>query len=306
MLPPERPSSASWRTLLRVNAALTKPLFDAIAASDLEGVKRALDAGASADAHHSYRVYERFEEPREQEESALVLALRCTTDEIAIELVVRGANVDEGGGAFPVVVAVEQGHLGALAAMLARSPLPSSLAAGLLTAASYGRSELGMRILEAGAEPSTRALCRACSGGADALVLRLLDAGIDVNATDSGTSPLASAAWRGNVALVAALIERGADLGRHGGDALLMAANAGRYEVVAALLARGVPADAPRPDGWTALMTAAWQDHAPVARLLLEAGASPDHQDLGGKSVLDWARESRGRLVVALLEDWSR
>jgi ankyrin repeat protein len=289
-----------------MNAALAKPLFDAISASDLEGVRRALDAGASANARHAYTVYERFEEPREQEESALVLALRCTTDEIAIELVARGANVDEGGSACPVVVAVEQGHLGALAAMLARSPLPSSLAAGLLTAASYGRSELGMRILEAGGEPSARALCLACSGGADTLVLRLLDARIDVNATDSGTSALASAAWSGNVALVGTLIERGADLVRHGGDALLMAANAGRSEVVATLLARGVPADAPRPDGWTALMTAAWQDHAPVARLLLEAGASPDHHDLGGKSVLDWARESRGRLVVALLEEWRR
>ena len=52
--------------------------------------------------------------------------------------------------------------------------------------------------------------------------------------------------------------------------------------------------------------TAAWQDQPEVARLLLEAGANRDHRDASGKAVIDWARESRQRSVVALLEEWRR
>jgi hypothetical protein len=107
----------------------------------------------------------------------------CKTDDIALELVARGASVDDGCSACPVVVAVEQGHARALTVMLARPPSPSSLAAGLCVAASRGSSELGTQILDAGAEP----------------------------ATDAGTSPLASAGWSGNVALVRTLVGRGAD-----------------------------------------------------------------------------------------------
>lgn len=228
------------------STTLTGELFGAIAAGDVERVRRAIAAGASPDACQSYVVHEKFGDQFEVQQTALVAALDGGHEQVAIELVSLGA------------------------------------------------------------EPTVSAVCRACSRGAQALVMRMLDAGADVNAALSGASPLVQAAWGGHLALVHALIARGASLALQGGAALSSAANAGRAEVVAALLALGVPADVPDSHGWTALMTAAWQDHPGVARLLLDAGANRDHRDARGKAVLDWARESRQESVVALLEGWRR
>jgi ankyrin repeat protein len=287
-------------------AAVTTELFDAIAAGDVERVRRAVAAGASPDARHSYTMHERFEEPYEVQETALFAALNWKRLEVALELLALGANPHEGGNGYPLVVAVERGLGAAVAAILARSPAKDALAQGLLAAATGGSSELGAQIIDAGAEPTVRALCLACSRGAQALALRVLDAGVDVNALDGGSSPLTQAAWSGNVELVHALVARGANLARDGGQALFSAANAGRTEALAALLAYGVPADVPDAHGWTALMTAAWQDQPEVARVLLHAGANREHRDARGRTVLDWARESRQRSVVALLEGWQR
>jgi ankyrin repeat protein len=228
------------------SAALTGELFAAIAASDVERVKRAIAAGASPDARQSYVVHEKFGDHFEVQETALDAALTGGREQVVIELIALGA------------------------------------------------------------EPTVSTLCRACSLGSQALVLRMLDAGADVNAMLGGASPLAQAAWGGHLALVHALIARGASLALQGASALSNAANAGRAEVVAALLALGVPADVPDAHGWTALMTAAWQDQPEVARLLLDAGANRDHRDARGRAAIDWARESRQRSVVALLEEWRR
>ena len=297
-------TEAHERKHLTLDAA-TKELLNAIGASDLPRVREAINAGASVNARISFTVHERFEAPREVEETALLVALRCKTDEIALELLAQGADPHDGGDGDPLVAAVEQGHSRALAAILARPPPPEALAAGLLAAALRGDAELGVQILDAGAEPTVRALCLACSRGAQSLVECLLDRGVDVNAVDGRATPLTQAAWGGDVALVEALLARGADLARDGGPALFSAANAGKDAVVAALLAHGVPADVPNADGWTALMAAAWQDQLDVARRLLAAGANPDHRDARGKSVLEWARESQKRAVVELLESAS-
>ncbi len=255
-------------------AALTGELFDAIAAGDVERVKRAIAAGVSPDAGRSFMVHERFE-TYEVHETALVAALRFKQQQAAITLLALGASPHPAGGDCPLDLAI---------------------AADLDVAAGA--------ILDAGAEATVGGLCLACARGAELLALRMLDAGLDVNATLAGASPLSQAAWGGHLALVHALIARGASVTLQGVQALFKAANAGRAEVVAALLTSGVPVDVPDAHGWTALMTAAWQDQPEVARILLRAGANRDHRDASGKSVLDWARQSRQRSVVALLEQW--
>jgi ankyrin repeat protein len=280
----------------------TKELFDAIAANDVARVRQAVSAGASPDARHSYTMQERFEEPFEVQETALYAALNWKREEAALELLALGANPNEGGNGHPLAIAVERGLAAAVTAILAHSPSVAALTAGLQAVAASGSVELGVQILAAGAKPTARTLCTACARGAHALALLVLDAGVDVNALDGASIPLVQAAWNGDVGLVRALIGRGADLGRHGGEALSHAANAGRVEMVTTLLALGVPADRPNDYGWTPLMTAAWQDQVEIASLLLAAGANPDHRDTRGKSVLDWAKESPKRRVVPLLE----
>jgi ankyrin repeat protein len=282
----------------------TKELFDAVAANDVERIRRAVAAGASPDARHSYTMHERFEEPYEVVETALYAALNWKKEGAALELLALGASPDNGGAQPPLPIAVERGLAAAVKALLERSPKPEALVAALQAAAASGNDEIAGQLLAAGATPTTRALCTACGGGARDLAIRLLDAGVDARSTDGPTIPLVQAAWSGNVGLVQTLLERGADLARDGGEALFHAANAGRRDMVAALLALGVPPDQPNHYAWTPLMTAAWQDQPEVARLLLAAGANPAHRDGSGKSVLDWARESRQRLVVPVLEGW--
>jgi hypothetical protein len=64
-------------------AAVTKELFDAIAAGDVERVRRAVAAGASPDARHWYTMHERFEEPHDVQETALFAALNWKRPESA-------------------------------------------------------------------------------------------------------------------------------------------------------------------------------------------------------------------------------
>jgi hypothetical protein len=248
---------------------------------------------------------ERFEDPYEVVETALYAALSWKKEAAALALLSLGARTDEGGDRHLLALAVERGLPAAVDALLARSPKPEALVAGLQAGAASGNAELVGRLLAAGAQPTTRALCTACGGGAYDVVVRLLDAGVDARSTDGPKIPLVQAAWSGNVALVRKLLERGADVVRDGAEALFHAANAGRHDMVVTLLAIGVPPDQPNSYAWTPLMTAAWQDQLEVARLLLAAGANPQHRDGSGQSVLDWARKSPRRLVVPLLEGGS-
>jgi len=60
-------------------------------------------------------------------------------------------------------------------------------------------------------------------------------------------------------------------------------------------------ADAPAPDGYTALLRAAWGGRATCARVLLDAGADPRRRDPFGRPVLSLAAELGDTDVMALL-----
>jgi uncharacterized protein len=124
------------------------------------------------------------------------------------------------------------------------------------------------------------ALHWAASHGDLELARMLLVAGANVRATTriNGYTPLFLAAREGNAAIVAALVEAGADpkaVSSTGSTPLMLAAGAGNAGAVERLLDAGVEIDAKeRARGQTALMFAAAYNRVEVVKLLARRGAN--------------------------------
>jgi uncharacterized protein len=116
---------------------------------------------------------------------------------------------------------------------------------------------------------------------------------------------LPAAAMRGDVAGVAALLDRGADVTSAQGDgmtALHWAAERGHADMAAQLLARGANVDATtRLGAYTPLHLAARRGHAPVVDRLLAAKAAADAVASTGVTPLHLASASGSRAVVEAL-----
>ncbi|MBI5110215.1 MAG: ankyrin repeat domain-containing protein [Rhodocyclales bacterium] len=116
--------------------------------------------------------------------------------------------------------------------------------------------------------------------------------GADINKTNRlGEQALLHAAWRGKLAAVKWLIDRGARPNRDGSEwsALHYAVFAGHAEVASFLLARGADINALSTNGSTPLMMAAREGHEGIARSLLTAGARRDIVNDHGENALHWA-----------------
>jgi hypothetical protein len=102
---------------------------------------------------------------------------------------------------------------------------------------------------------------------------------------------LVRAAEREDMAIVRALVERGADVNQGSPSALWMAV-AGRYAaIVRHLLESGADVHAASPEtGHAPLHVAAMRGWADLVGLLLEHGADPGQRDKAGRTPLDWAR----------------
>ena len=118
------------------------------------------------------------------------------------------------------------------------------------------------------------------------LTRRLLRAGAQVKTANRyGVTALSLAAENGNPAMLDMLLQAGADANTvlPGGDTVLMAAaRAGKADALKVLLARGAT-NVNATEKWlgeTALMWAAAENHGPVVRMLIEAGA-----DINAKSL---------------------
>ncbi|KAJ3277446.1 hypothetical protein HK104_003293 [Borealophlyctis nickersoniae] len=111
-------------------------------------------------------------------------------------------------------------------------------------------------------------------------------------------SALRSAAAKGPVGVVQLLLDKGADLHRHGRSVLGLAAGGGHADIVQLLFDKGVEL---RDDGvgrtGIIVCEAAKRGHLEVVRLLLEKGAD---MHFGGYHALQWAA-GKGRLEVARL-----
>jgi thiosulfate/3-mercaptopyruvate sulfurtransferase len=105
-------------------------------------------------------------------------------------------------------------------------------------------------------------------------------------------TPLMQASRQGDAALVARLIQSGADVharNADGNNALWLACVAGSLEAMDLLITAGISSNNQNDNGATCLMYAASAGKAPVVGRLLEAGADSNLQSLDGFTALDMA-----------------
>ncbi|XP_013077461.2 ankyrin repeat domain-containing protein 50-like isoform X1 [Biomphalaria glabrata] len=120
----------------------------------------------------------------------------------------------------------------------------------------------------------------------------------------NGRTQIHTAAYRGDIQKVSALITQGASLemqDRSGQTALTLAARQGHFAIVTALLNAGAFIDHADHEGWTALRSAAWAGHTKVVSILLDKGAYVDHADSEQRTALRAACWGGHEDIVRLL-----
>ena len=187
---------------------------------------------------------------------------------------------------------------------------PSRSDQALLAAVEKSDLKQVVAALEDGASPNARerewgfrtpVLLTASRSDDVDIVRHLLDAGADVNATQSfGQNALLWAAERGNLQTVDLLLERGAQIEP---PVLHVAAREGHTGVVEKLIDAGADVDATWSCGNTALMWAAEEDHADTVRLLVARGADMKLRDDAGESAGDTAAKKGNTNIVRILRE---
>jgi ankyrin repeat protein len=158
----------------------------------------------------------------------------------------------------------------------------------LFTAVGKDNPEMVRWLLDKGADPNAQdsyqhtVLSRAATWQANACVKLLIEAGANVQTEDHVHSqPIGHASTPEILKLLAAA---GADINYISGEGytrLKYAAERGQVEMVRALLEMGADTDAEtKRYSTTALYSAVQQDDLEIARLLLEAGANPNAQNV--------------------------
>ena len=220
------------------------------------------------------------------------------------------------GGAFPLLVACQEGQA-RCAAQLLHANADVNLAAkdgatALYLACVYGYSDCVGILLSQAALDCNRArsdgitpLFMACQRGHQQIVKELLGKGAAVDQqNNSQTAPLYIACQMGFAEIVAALLDAGADpdlATDNGTTPLYICAQEGHYSLVETLLiARADPHKASET-GMTALYIAAQEDHTEIAALLLGAGAAVNQAEKGGAPPMLVACHQASLATVQLL-----
>jgi ankyrin repeat protein len=167
----------------------------------------------------------------------------------------------------------------------------------LFTAAACGDAEKVQALLNAGASvdselrPGWTPLAGAAWNGQITIVKLMLERGVKQETKDGA---LTSAACDGGTELVDLLLDNGANVNARtatddngfGDSALILASQRGHLRTVEALLSRGARVNQVNRFGETALMLASLAGHAEIVRVLLQNGANPNARDVDGATAL--------------------
>ena len=138
-------------------------------------------------------------------------------------------------------------------------------------------------------------------------VQALIENKADVNAVNKdGATPLFMAAQGGHREIMALLLDHGADAKQarrnDGVSPLYIAAQQGHREIVALLLNHGADAKQGTTNGRTALHVAAFHGHREIVALLLKHGADKSAKATTGQRPIDFARQQGHSALAPLLE----
>lgn len=195
--------------------------------------------------------------------------------------------------------------------MNSKAPNTKKLLESLVASAQSGNTKRCIELIKAGAPVNGNSrkrrtpLIAAIASQKEVTASELLKHGADPNqvlpVNDYAFplfSPLMLAARLGLKSCTKALIKAGADVRyarRGGGTALTQAASHGHLEIVRMLLKSGAPLVC------YALSGAVWNRQIPIAKILLSAGADPNHQDKTRDTVLMIAAGDGDLRMVKLL-----
>jgi len=116
---------------------------------------------------------------------------------------------------------------------------------------------------------------------------------INLNAFNAlGESPLMLAALKGQLALAAKMVAKGADVNKTGWTPLHYAASNGHVDVIKLLLENHAYIDAESPNGSTPLMMASMYGNAQSVKLLIDEGADPLLKNQIGLTALQFAQRA--------------
>ncbi len=237
----------------------------------------------------------------------------------------RGKNVEEAdkiSGAFPLLIASENGNFKSVTALLNADAKVNQVHEKngifpLLMAAQEGHEGVVAALLNADAdvnqvheEEGAFPLLQSAQNGHEKVVTALLNADADVNQVNekNGTFPLLMAAQAGHEKVVTALLNAGAQVNqvheKEGAFPLLQSAQNGHEKVVTALLKADAKVNqVNEKEGAFPLLMAAQAGHEKVVTALLKADAKVNqvHEKEGTFPLLMAAQNGHEKVVTALL-----
>ena len=256
------------------------PLFFACEEGHLDSALFLLDRGAKLDIIAKTGM------------TALSAAANNGMPEIIKALIAKGADPnfpperknDKGPLFYPLMMAANRGHIKAIEALLdAGADIEATdegYATALIGAAHNRQVEAVKMLLSRGADPNHRqkrggdALTEAeYSGNSELYAILTKAKERPGKAREDFTAELAQAAGEGSYEKVQALIYKGANVRRAGGEAAIGAVRAKNAEVLKVLLDKGAELKGYRNNNLTPLLIAANLGADDVVRLLLERGA---------------------------------
>jgi len=181
----------------------------------------------------------------------------------------------------------------------------------LILAVSRNESYTLGKLLERGVDPNLKEATR----GETALMVAIREKAmrsvmvllaspkIDLEvASNNGDTALMIASFSDNLAAVKLLLDKDAEVNRHGWTALHYAAAVGNGEIVSLLLDKSAYIDAESPNRTTPLMMAARAGRTDVVKLLIDAGADVKLKNDQGLTAYDFAVDNERTSTAEFLK----